>query len=254
MKWRVVYLGLRDPYECSTLPEALLTAVENKLVPDSLYFFQYSRPAAYMLRRAGVNISVKPSYCAEQGIPLVRVFNDGSSSALFDRDQLYAFLIYHPKNEVSNDFEMARIKQTLIASISEVEVRTEKGRNDVQIGNKKVASIGVLMKKGGVRSTRVSILNDFNFDLAEKMIVPKHNMRENMTTLKAHGLTISMVSLMQNFKTAVEDTYGVEFTKVEHNLTESEKQIVAGLMDKYTSEAWIKTGRWSPVRDYGRTG
>jgi len=119
---------------------------------------------------------------------------------------------------------------------------------------KKVSSIGMYGVFGDVWIYSIDIFMNFNFEIAEKAIVSKHKvpMHETMTEIRVEaGRDISFEEMIDALKDAIEEEYNIEFD-ISDRLTDAEEALIESLREKYTSNLWLRLGKWSPVKDYWR--
>lgn len=252
MKWRLVYLGERDAFECASYSEVFKNARAGDIIPDSIFLYQYAEPTVHFGRGPGLG-RVKHKFCEKNGIKVVR-FNHPNQVAIFcDKSTFLGQIVYRPLVKIPADEEMVRIQQGVIDALAilGVEACIKKGTNDILMNGKKVAKVSNITY-GDIQLSKILINADFNFELAEKSLVPKHDIREDIISLKAKlGREIAPAEMVDALRRGFEPILDAEFELV-YEFTEAEKDVVAGLRDKFTSEMWIKAGKWSPVKDYWR--
>lgn len=254
MTWRLVYLGERDPYECASYIEAFPTAMKRNLITNTLNIHKWSKPTVFT-GRGGSFGDAKQDFRVSSGMVLARGVQDVSHHFFLDKSQFLINIIYRSLEEISRREETTKIQRGIVNTLGVLGLTAvlKEGGNDVLIEGKKVSSVAPPLRDGDVRVIRFNLINDFDFDTVERAIVAKHNMRETMTTLKAKlGREITSEELIDALRLGFEPVLDAEFGDVEYELADAVKEIVAGLRKKYTSEQWIKTGRWSPVKDYWR--
>jgi len=252
MTWRFIYLGERHPYEVSSYSEAFKKARAANLVPDTMYIFQYGEPTVHYGTSPNT-FRIKRKFCEENKIFLARA-NHGSIPTYWDKASLYVFIVYRLSEEPVHSEELLRCQRGIVNALAELglKAKIKEGWNDVLLNGKKVASIGSKLFYKGVQVSRFAIFLDFDFDTAEKAVIPKQEMRGYMTSLNAElGREVSPQEVVDALKVGFGSILDVAF-QVEYELTEGERDLVDGLREKYSSEKWIKTGRWSPVKEYER--
>lgn len=253
MSWRLVYLGERDQFECAAFSEAFMKARFENLTPDTFYVFQPAESTVHY-GRDGDPSKVKHKFCMEHGVKILRYRHPNRNPMYFDKSSFLMYIIYRPSEIIPAEVEMLRVQQGIVNALAVLGLEGEikRGGNDVLIDGKKVAGIANITYED-IQVSKFFLNADFDYDLAENSIVSKHDLRESVATLKGKlGHDVSSAEVVDALKDGFESILDAEF-EVEYELTESEKNIVEGLRDKYTSEIWIKTGRWSPVKDYGRS-
>jgi len=130
--------------------------------------------------------------------------------------------------------------------------------NDVLVGEKKIAgttiqSFGDTLFYGG------TITIDFDYELARNILrIPPEKFMDKkaksvdewVTSAKVElGREVGFDEIVDALKTGFEEILQVKF-KVSTSLSEEVERLIEGLQEKYRSEEWLKTGRWSPVKDY----
>jgi len=252
MRWRLVYLGERDQFECAAFSEAFIKARFDNLTPDTFYVFQPAESTVHYGRDGDLS-KVKHKFCMEHGIKVVRYRHPNPDPMYFDKSSFLMYIIYRPSEIIPADVEMLRVQQGIVNALAVLGINAEikRGGNDVLIDGKKVSGIANITYKD-IQVSKFFLNADFDFEVAENSIVSKHDLRESVTTLKNKiGHNASPEEILGALRRGFEPILSAEFD-MEYELTETEKAIVEGLRDKYTSEQWIKTGRWSPVKEYGR--
>lgn len=253
VKWRLVYLGERDSYECASYTEAFGEARAADLIPNSLYIFHYKEPTVHYGRGAGRG-KVKHNFCVEHGIKIVRSNNLSPNPFFCDKSMPVICIVYRSPEECTEGGEMLRCQKGIVNTLAALGLKTEikRGGNDVLKDGKRIAG-GVVSSYKGIWETKFTLLNAPDFSVVVKTMVCKHDPWKSDTTLKVElGSEPSPSDIVKAFKEGFQPVYNAQFGDVEYDLTEIEKSIVVGLREKYTSNEWIRLGKWSPVKDYWR--
>ncbi len=253
MNWRLVYLGERDPHEVSSYNEAFAKAMKEGLITNSFYILRWSKPTVHV-GRGGSFSDIKHDFRVEYGITEIRGSPNAPKHMFLDKCQFFLVFIYRSIEEPSNKEEMTRFQNGIVNTLDILGIKAtlKKGGNDILIDGKKVSGIA-LSKYGELRTVRITLICDFDFDIAENAIVSEKDLRKSIITLNSKlGREITSEEMINALKTGFEPILEAEFGDVEYDLTDVEKSIVSGLREKYTSEEWIKRGKWSPVKDYWR--
>jgi len=241
-----------NPYDAQAVSEVLLNSIERGLSPNTLYLSR-SEKALY-LGRLGKKSNVNMEYCEGEGIPVIRN-HLGKSEAVLDEDCLLITLIAE-KSSINQNVE--DLLMCIANGLNTMGLKTEVKGNDI-MSDKKVAGMSFELVGDLIAFDGVALI-DFDYDFCEMALKPMpekfinkkaSNHREYLTTIKAeldrHVETSEVVSAIQS---GFEDGLQVVF-EVSNSLTDEENQMLEGLSEKYHSEQWINTGRWSPVKDYG---
>jgi len=204
--------------------------------------------------------------CERRGVPIVRHII-GRGGPLFGDPSMFTPFVFHSLNDKTHysskkqatDLFTEVLKGTF-AEFGLILTRSEHrpDANDLVVNTNKAATVLATSSKGCMIYF-ATILPDFNYDLAEKLLnvypskfvnKPHKTMREWVTTLKKElGRDVSLEELRRVLIKQIEEKFDV--TLIEGELTGEEKELSVGLREKHESEEWTKGGRWSPVKDYG---
>lgn len=257
-KWRLINLGEMDAYTSVLRHEALAIAKKRGVVDNAL-ILSHSLPSVRLGLRASFSL-INPSLCKERDIPIVRTIMGGGALLNGSREECALVMdrAFLPSKAIPLDFF---IKCTVLACQKlGLSAKQRPNSNDVLIGERKISGNNVncfdnsLLCGGGITV-------DFDFALAKDVLnIPalkfedkKAKSVEEWVTSVSRELNREVsfneveVALIQGF----EETLQVEFD-IDNSLTDAEKQIFESLEEKYRSKEWIRKGRWSPVKDYGR--
>lgn len=255
--WRLLDLGVIDPYDGEPVREILLTAFKRGLIPSTLCFNVLGR-SAWIGRKTNLEESINLEYCRRENIPILRGIQNGGGG-LNDGDMLQCNLVSRGK-PLHDDVRRAENFIAKALRLMGLEACHKLKSNDVLLNGKKVSGTGTLLLPSGLFLSTGTVALDFNYDLCDKVLLPvskkfvnkeAENHREWVTTLKtAFGREVSYSEVVSAIKKVFESELQVGF-EVSTSLTDIENQMLGGLREKYKSEVWLKTGRWSPVKDYG---
>lgn len=254
MLWRLVDLGKKDPYFISALQEMLRRGFDEGVAQNSIILARFSEPTAWIGLRTSSK-ELHEEYCEAQKIVVVRGDPGPPLPLYYDSSHIIGHFAWKPVKKASREEALILLQNGVAqaARIIGLDARRRIDGNDVLVGTKKIASMGMFQYKDAW-ITGFSILCNFDFDVAEKAIIPKRDMRETMTTINAEAdRDVPFEEIVLAVKEGFESILGEEVI-VSEDLTESENQISEGLMEKYQSEEWLNRGRWSPVKDYWRPG
>ena len=253
--WRLLDLGLSDPYAVEPMKEVLLTAVKRNLIPDTLCFCMPER-FVYVSKHANVRKRVNLEYCRDEGISIIRDIGGGRGASVFDGDILQYNLV--SKGKLVNSKLMNCVTKGL--QFMELEAEVKPNSNDILVNGKKVSGNTFLLR-GGFIVFGGTVIMDFNYDFCEKALLSPPELFVNkkakshsewVTTLNIErGREVSYSEVTSALRKGFESVLQVDFD-VLNSLTEAEKKILEGFQEKYRSEEWTKYGRWSPVKDYWR--
>jgi len=250
MGWKIISLGEQNPYNIVSYAEAFKIARERVISPNTLVLSRFDRPCA-----VGNYAKTKTGFCEASDITIIRTFTRSKNAMYCNRSEFLNYACYYPTKEMMQEEIFPWWLKIISKTLCELglDAVPKKGGNDVLIHGKKVCSMSS-HSHGEVQLIGFNLIMNFDYDTAEKAIVPKNDLRETVTGVNAEaGREVTDDEVVAAFKKLFEEEFGEE-VEVVYELTEAEREIVDGLGEKYRSEQWIKTERWSPVKDYGRPG
>ncbi len=257
MNWRILSLMDIDPYRFQSVREAVLFSVKSGISPSTVTLLKNSIEYVSIGGKANIAETVNLDYCMDMGIPVSRSIIPHSSSAFNSNDiKCNAILNEESVNALKTRDSLKNIFSEVALNMMGalgLQVENPVGTNNLNVAGKKVGTFAVysIGKTSRITIVSISFIIDFNVDLAEKALISKRNMRETMTTItNVSGRTPSFNEVKNAVMETYVETLGIVFE--EAVLTPAELLISEELLEgKYRSDSWIKTGRWSPVRDYG---
>lgn len=251
-EWRFITLRNIDPYTFQCVREVLTTSIGKDIAPSTLLVEQPASPLIPVGKNTNLNSTVRLQFCKEKGIPVIRTASPHGSSGFYDSNSIRCVLVtkspLFPNWELFNRF----FYESIVASLKVLGIQAEHqpGSNNIIIGQKKAStSSGGVFGKTMMMSCTLTL--DFDYDLAEKAIISKKDMREWVTTINEElGRKVSFDEVCDAVKQGFRSVLGVEF--VDNELTGEEIRIGEEVKEKYQSETWVKYGKWSSVKDYWR--
>jgi len=252
-------LGVRDQYDSQALHEVLLIALKRGLIPNTLCF-TLSERFLYLGKDCKIG-NANLEYCRKEGIPIVRS-PLGSSVAVFDEGCLMHTIVSRSNAIIDTSLDFELLTSCIVKGLNTMGLKTEQrpNSNDIVINHRKISgsSLNVVNDLIAFDGT---IFVDFDYDFCENALMPlpekfvdkkAKSHREWITTVRAElGKQVTFSEVVSALRKGFEAVLQVEF-EISTSLTEAEEQILKSLREKYHSEEWIKTGRWSPVKDYWR--
>ena len=256
--WRLLDLGMIDPYYAQSVKEVLLKAIKKSLIPSTLCLC-VRRKFVFLGRRTNLKRRVNLEYCRKDGIPIIRDFIGGDGASVLDGDVLQYNLVSGDPT-LNNLTLMKCIIESLRTMGLDSEVRAAAGSNDIVIKNQKISG-NIFAKINGFTVFGGSLITDFNYDFCEDALLPSPDKfagkeakthSEWVTTIRTQlGRKITHKEVVSALKEGFETVLQVKF-EVANSFTDAELQIIEGLKEKYRSEEWTKYRRWSPVKEYWR--
>ncbi|MBA7672510.1 Lipoate--protein ligase 1 [subsurface metagenome] len=259
-KWRLLKLGEVDGYELNASIESIGVAKSKGLTDNTLAFF---RASTFVWVGKEANLSqVNVSFCNDNGIPIVRSLVGRGVALISHGSQVEYTLLADRTFLPSRGAAYGRFIKCVVKScqILGLPAKRRLGSNDVLVGERKIAGMGIINFKN-VLMFNGTFLLDWDSDLSQKVLtIPTEKFADKKAKSVEQWLTTAKrelnrdVSLEEAEATLIQgfgEVLQVDFD-VTTSLTEAEKQIFIELLPKYRSETWLKGGRWSPVKDYGR--
>lgn len=260
--WTLVKLGDMNPYTAKALDEALIIARNGGIIGNTLVV-RKALTSIWLGRKASLSL-VNVPFCKENDIPIARAFQDGGATLV---GGLPGFSLVMDRELFSSKYDNRLLIECIVKAYQELGLPA-KARlgannvlsNDIVVREKKIAGT-TIERFGDTLFFGGTITLDFDYDLARKVLrIPSEKFRDKKAKSVDEWVTSAKIELGREvgfdeavyaLKKGFEEVLQVEFD-VSTSLTEAEEQILEGLQEKYRSDEWLKTGRWSPVKDYGR--
>ena len=255
--WNLVKLGDIDAYTCKALDEALIISRGKRIIGNTLVV-RKTLTSIWIGRRTSLS-QVNVLFCKENNIPIARAFQGGGTSLI---GGLPGFSLVVDR-EFSSSKNVNRLLMECIAKAYQslgLPAKVRPNSNDVLVRDKKIAGT-IIERVGDTLFFSGTITIDFDYELARKVLrIPPEKFRDKkaksvdewVTSAKIElGREVGFDEIVDALKTGFEEILQVEF-EVSTSLSEAMERLIEGLQEKYRSEEWLKTGRWSPVKDYWR--
>jgi len=246
--WRLIDFGIIDPYEYYTTLEAMVSSVGRRTSPNTITFLQMHDHVT-LGTKTDITKKVKREYCKNKNIPVIRTTVPHDSSAFLNPDTLKcAIYINKETPPIVNEKLVYECYVAALEGLGFPVTHPEKSNNLVYNG-KKVGVVGTVPFRK-VLYIGVNVFIASSVDEAEKAIISPKDMRVACTSLS--GERGELVSVNEVREAIIKSLVQIPSLKFElGGLSVEEEVLSEKLMEKYTSEQWIETGRWSPVKDYG---
>lgn len=253
--WNLVKLGDMDPYTAKALDEALIIARSKGIIGNTLVV-RKALTSIWIGRRTSLS-QVNVSFCKENNIPIARAFQGGGVSLL---GGLPGFSLVVDRDFSSSKNFSRLLMECVVKAFQVLGLPAKARKNDVLVGEKKISGTAIA-RFGDILFFGGTLALDFDYDLARKtLIIPSEKFKDKKAKSVDEWVTTAKIELNREvgfdeavyaLKKGFEEVLRVEF-EVSNFLIEAVDQILEGLQEKYRSESWLKTGRWSPVKDYKR--
>jgi len=247
-RWRLLKLGGIDPVETQMIFEAVATARDKGLVPETIIFCWPKTPLVSIGFHQEIEKEIDSEYCKKEKVPVVRRILGGGAVYL-DKGQLFYQIIASEDSPtipstMSKLFE--KLLQAPILTYQKIGIPVNyKPINDIEINGRKISGNGV-GRVGNINVLTGNLILDFNYDEMVKILkVPSEKFRdkiastlkERLTTIKREvGREFDKVYLMDLLKKNFEKNLEIELQ--EGTVTEEEQKILKNLQKKYLSNEW----------------
>ncbi|GFO98103.1 lipoate-protein ligase A [groundwater metagenome] len=243
--WRFLYLETIDGFYSAAVFESIAKHVGSARAPETILFWRVLSPVVYLGYHQCVEDEVHADFCGSRNIGIVRRIL-GGGCGFCDKDQILYSIIGREEGIIPRDIQDAYRKvlggvvNTLTALGAGGEI--EPARNAVYTQGRKISGNAQGRFDGAVL-VNGSLLLDFDFEMMDRVLKnptknlrPVASAREGMITLRQMGIT-DMDTVKKALKQGFEDALGIN--SCEGELTESENELAAVLLDKYARNDWI---------------
>ena len=249
MKWRLLVDGAVDHGQGLSVDDGLAqSATQRKGVTLRLYTY---RPCVLVGRFQHVADEVNIERCNEIQIPINRR-PTGGGSIIMGPDQLGVALVVPQGIERFSENSsrmMSECAQGIIKALQILGIRTEfHGKNDLVVGRRKIAGLGLYQASGGGTLFHASLLLDIDVQyMIEVLRTPFEKLvdkgfeiiSERMSSVYSEiGSTLSMPDLVNIVKAGYEE----EFSAVLESTTmdEEERTMTEQLYkERYSTNQWV---------------
>lgn len=249
-KWNLIKTS-HNPYEAQMFREALFEARNQDIIGDTIFF---SRPPQYVWLGYDIPLNyVDREICIKYGIPVVRSILPGGP-------------LLHVKSFTVVIVAEARILREVKSYFHEIIIETLGGfgleavsrspkKNDIFVNNKRIAALASRLR-GNILLLVEMITLKFDHELAKKVLklpatkmAGRGDIRAYVTSMEQElGREVTFEELEEALEQALAKRFDLEDAEISPEL----QAMTESLRDKYTSEEWIKYGKWSPVKEYWR--
>lgn len=227
-----------SPYLSVTLDEILTNAVLLTIWNSDIVF-------------VGNNCSLKENvnidYCEANNIPIIRGFV-GGRAFLYESGKHLTYTIYN--TEVFPD--VLQLQTIIVNSLKDFGIDTSISKYDIIYRTGRVSMVAPSTLSRSILTS--DLILDIDYDKIEACLKfpdskwndkPVDNIRDWIKPLKSI-VTINSNDLIQKLRQETERILNISL--IDSNLTSEEIQKMENLLPKYTSDEWIKYGRWCPIR------
>jgi len=181
--WRLIDLGMAEPYVAQCFYEAVALAVDRGLSPSTIILVQPSSPYVCLGYHQVLEKEIDIEYCRERGLPIIRR-SQGGGAVYLNSDQIFYQVVASEDSKViprKVDELFEKLLQVTVYVYRELGLNAEfKPLNDVMVNNRKISGNGA----GRIGKTIVlvgNIILDLDYDsMARVLKIPDEKFRDKM--------------------------------------------------------------------------
>lgn len=262
--WRLIDLGIAEPYRAQTFYEAVAIAVDQGLSPNTLLLCQPATPYVCIGFHQELEKEVDVDYCHNNNLPIIRRAQGGGATYL-DSNQIFYQIVAHKESKaIPLDVEhlFAKLLNITVHVYRNLGLPAEfKPLNDVITRGKKISGNGA--GQFGANTTLLvgNIILDLNYDtMARVLKVPSEKFRDKMaqsmkewvTSLKRElGYTPSPNRIKQTLVEGYEHSLRIKLTPTSPTADEEEKWRQE-VKPKHLSQNWLQMGNRRKIITEGK--
>jgi lipoate-protein ligase A len=249
-EWRLIDLGLADPYMAQTFYDAVALAINRKISPNTIILVRPVSPYVCIGYHQELKKEVNIELCERLGLPIIRRRQGGGAVYLDSNQQFYQVIasgesIYIPHN-VSELFR--RFLEVTVYVCRRLGLNAEfKPINDVVVNNRKISGNGA-SRIGSAVVLVGNVLLDVDYDMMANILrVPSEkfrdklakSMRDWITSLKRElGYIPSDKQLKELFTEGYEEIIGLN---INYGSPSSEELKIwrEEVLPKHKSRDWL---------------
>ena len=248
-RWRFIDTGWLTAVENMALDETILKAHARGIVPNTIRFLQFSRPAVLVGFHQDIRQEVRLDFCRENGIDVNRRIT-GGGAIYFDEKQI-GWEIFSDKGffrvSIANPNFFKQLCQPVVASLKRFGITASfRPRNDIEIQGRKISGTGGTEEKNTFLF-QGTLLLDLDLQMmfrALKVPIEKlkdkeiMQVKDRVTCVRWEtGRTIDPEKMKETLRRSFEQAFGISLE--ESPLTDEEEDLFQELKRKFASEEWI---------------
>lgn len=181
--WRLIDLGVAEPYVAQCFYEAVALAVDRGLSPSTIILVQPSSPYVCLGYHQVLEKEIDVEYCKERGLPIIRR-SQGGGAVYLNSDQIFYQVVAGEDSRVIPrrvDELFERLLRVTVYVYRELGLNAEfKPLNDVMVNNRKISGNGA-GKIGRAIVLVGNIILDLDYDsMARVLRIPDEKFRDKM--------------------------------------------------------------------------
>jgi len=250
--WRLIDLGMAEPFLAQTFYEAVALAVDTGLSPNTIILVQPSSPYVCVGFHQEVEKEVDVEYCRDRGFPIVRRFQGGGAVYL-DSNQIFYQIVARRESEIippgiEELFE--KFLKVTIYAYRKLGLPAEfKTVNDVIVNGRKISGNGAGSFGDNTVILVGNIILDLDYDsMANVLRVSDEKFQDKMFRSMVEWLTslrkeLGFVPPAEEIKSLLVEGYeqilGIRLVK--STPTEDERRIwEEEVAPRHSSEDWLQ--------------
>ncbi|MGA2529692.1 MAG: biotin/lipoate A/B protein ligase family protein [Acidimicrobiales bacterium] len=248
--WRLLAEDGVSAAEGLALDEALMGryARDEPDCPPTLRLYSYRDHCALIGRYQNLEAEVDLDACSRSGTEVSRRLTGGGAIIMGEAQLGVAYVDRAPIGQRPREI-LERLSAALVAGLSQVGISASfRGKNDLEVGSRKIAGLGLYVDNAGAMLFHASVLGDLDVDLMLQLLqipaakLPSRaasSVRERITTVSAETGTYHDASSLRPFIAAgFARSLGVVLEKGVPE--KSELARAQGLAaERYRSKAWL---------------
>jgi len=181
--WRLIDLGMAEPYVAQCFYEAVALAIDRGLSPNTIILVQPASPYVCLGYHQILEKEVDIEYCKEQGLPIIRR-SQGGGTVYLNSDQIFYQVVASEDSKVIPhrvDELFEKLLQVTVYVYRKLGLEAEfKPLNDVVVNNRKISGNGA----GRIGKAIIlvgNIILDLDYDLMARVLkIPDEKFRDKM--------------------------------------------------------------------------
>lgn len=264
-EWRVINTGVNNGYTNMAIDEAIMTGVNQGMVPPTLRFYRWAPPAVTIGYFQDVHREIDLNRCRQLGVDVVRRLT-GGRAVLHHQEVTYSLICSEEEPVATGTIIQSylRISQGLLAGIRKLGIPAELvphgvKKSEIQspacfeapswyelvahgkklIGSAQTRKKGILLQHGSIPlNMDIELLRDIlKFKTAGAKEVFLSKFAEKAGSINQFlGKPVNEDVVMANIVTGLEQALNIKFSP--NGLTTVEEEYINKLKAKYSSNDW----------------
>ena len=249
--WRIITEDAVSASFGLAADDALTVCAGRGESQPTLRLYTYSSHCALVGRFQRVENEIHQEWCRAHGIAINRRPTGGGAILMGDDQLGVALMVAGPRGDVYGQARvwMEKFSASLVTALGSLGIRAQfRGKNDIEVGGRKIAGLGIYRATGGGLLFHASLLVDLDVPLMLQVLnTPFEKISDKeidsvasriSTVRRESGNGISVDEVRRMVAAAYSATWDVEL--VPGDFTQSERKAIAALeREKYRTDEWI---------------